>query len=250
MIYWREIKCLIFPLFFDKLQNNRLLMIDGPSGSGKSTTLKKTLKYLIRSVSALEEVEIFTPLRKLGEKWQKDIEQIFGEVFESQIKAIKISDKTYTLPSIGRTLYSHAFRQLELKPNLVYTFEPSTDLHKRFILSRIMKVYPYKGEAEKKEIENYGKKWKKKLGGKYDFTEMLEQVIEENIICSKIKWVFIDEFENLNFLQYKYLFKVFPNATIILIGDLLQSILSFGGVEFEFLKHLVQKIKEKGVFIP
>ena len=208
-----------FNKFAESTKTNRLTILDGPSGSGKSTNIKKIIE-----TSGLQpnQIEIFTSSRNLGRTWARRMCKYFN------------NDKI----RIGRTIYSHAYQALNLET--IFLMSPKTKAHQEYTNALVMK------NPKTPINKSYEKWWNNKKDGKLDFIDSLKEVIKQKIKSLQTKLVIIDEMENLTYLEYKYIFQVFPNAKILLVGDLFQSILSFAGSEYEVIEKLINYAKSKG----
>jgi DNA helicase-2/ATP-dependent DNA helicase PcrA len=80
--------------------------------------------------------------------------------------------------------------------------------------------------------------------------ELFEKI--KNAIGSDIKYIIVDESQDLNIAQYtfvKLLHEIFPNSYVVMVGDIKQSIYGFRGSEPKIINHFIKNFNPEIHFL-
>ena len=209
-------------------KGHQTFVITGSPGSGKTTLIKEIIK---ESNLPLDKILVLSPGKEVAQKNQKEVMGLFN---------MKPSKNN---PKVGRTIFSHGLEMTGGGVDSIYFRQPKTEIHQKFHLSRVLKNYKFESEHEKQKIVAYASEYEKLKDGRSDFTDLLIEPLASSTDTHH-ELVFLDEMQNSNYWTFNYLEKIFPNATIVIVGDEHQTILSFGGSDKELNVEIVKKIRK------
>ena len=257
------------------VKGNTLIMAG--AGSGKTTTIIHRILYLLENNVSPRNILFLTFTNKAAREAQNRL-SVLGE----QVHLLTAGTFHHfclrtmrRLPlHFGLEKYSVVDRdtQLSLMKNCRDAVMSKTETNLK--PTKILEVYSYvrnsllsaeqyfaqKVRLPKDIVENLQKIFelyeeKKKNNYYLDFDDMLfifseklEQTpqLKENI-CSLYHYVFVDEMQDTNPIQWKILKQVCDSTNIYCVGDEAQSIYSFRGANFENLHFFTEKIKDSQV---
>ena len=244
--------------------NEDILVVACP-GSGKTHTLIcKYLKMILNNVYKPEEVLIITFTKKAGNELINRLNNIFSN-YENINK----------LPYYIGTIHGLAYKILQEYNNIPYTILDDNE-YKTYInniinnnnVDKIVKnnifniieqtssIYPFnlKKIIKKNNLEKYYDEFnkiykiyqlKKKKENLIDFNDLM--ILFSNFLDNeksvlfkqKIKYVFFDEYQDINSIQNNILDKL--NCNVMLVGDDAQSIYSFRGSSIDYILNCNKK---------
>lgn len=229
-------------------------MIYGPPGTGKTTELKRIVK---------EELKRCTPNQIALSTFTKEgIAQI--------MRSLVADDFNEKYFPFCRTLHSLAFRLLSLnagntlskadykkiaeavnKHFLGYYTEDLQHTDDRYLhLYHLYRNNPNAAERFVLDVDQFeyemtveGYNKYKQQFGKFDYTDMLEWAIKEEVIAP-VKVAFIDEAQDLTTLQWRFVWSVFRNVERLYIaGDDDQAIYEWSGADVYAFNRTQGKIR-------
>ena len=235
-------------------EHDDILVIACP-GSGKTHTLIcKYIKIILNNIFKPEEILIITFTKKAGNELLNRLN-------------LMLPNK---LPYYIGTIHGLAFKILQEYNNINYTILDDTEYKKYInniinneedidkmvklnittIIEHVSSTYPFnlKKSLEKYNLEKYYNQFnkiykiyqqKKKKENIIDFNDLMllfSNYLENSksdIFKNKIKYVFFDEYQDINSIQNNILTKL--NSKLMLVGDDAQSIYSFRGSNIEYI---------------
>lgn len=191
--------------------NKKFIFILAGAGSGKTTTIVYKINFLLSKNTNLNILSItFT------NKASKEL--------RSRIKNENVDIETF-----------HSFCYKQIK-NVINKNVVSEDIIKNlFLENELLKISNYKNNKTSKKPKILSK-YKKYLDDNnlLDFDDMLliylEYINKNKILKKEYDYIFVDEFQDTNNIQYEILKKIIsPNTSILCVGDPDQSIYAFRG---------------------
>ncbi len=237
-----------------------ILVIAGP-GSGKTRVLTYRVAHLISKGVPEDEIMLLTFTNKAAKNMIQRIEKklnretkILGGTFH-HVANIFLRKYAHTLGyKSNYTIIDEADSVKLLKMILKEDYIDNKDLPKAEMLH---KIYSYSRNSmtsfreyveanlsgyldEMKSIDEIYEKYKKRKSNMMDFDDLLfnfHSIINSNqeilnSIKSKYKYIFVDEFQDTNKLQFEIIKKIYsPEHSLFVVGDDCQSIYSFRAAE-------------------
>ncbi len=218
--------------------NKILIVIAGP-GTGKTKTLISKIDYLLQKGENPKEIFAISFTNKACEQLKERIsnpdiniytfhslsKNIIENFYQKEIKVIDPEEQTTLVKNI---INSRKKIEIELffKNLLNFKQKKKVDIFKQEIL----------------QYNNYLKKY-----NLYDFDDLLFECVKilENGYSFKIKHLLVDEFQDINEIQYELIKNIVKNnANLFVIGDPNQSIYSFRGGSNKFFEKLSKDFRE------
>lgn len=195
------------------------------AGSGKTRVIVEKIKKLMNEGVSPNDILAITFTRKASQEMKSRLDH--------------------------NDLHIHTFHQLAyitLKEELKQTFEVATeDDLSSFTQEHILAVANYKNSMYKKKkpriYDHYQKILKQK--GLYDFDDLLinlYKALQRGMYRFSFRYIFIDEFQDTNILQYEVLKKMVRQHThLFAVGDPDQSIYRFRGASPKIIDRYVKE---------
>lgn len=135
------------------------------------------------------------------------------------------------------------------------------------IIDQTSNIYPYnlKSIIKKNNLENYNKEINliikkyndnKKKENIIDFNDLmilfnnfLKDNKKSNLFKNKIKYVFFDEYQDINSIQNNILLQFSEQSKIILVGDDAQSIYSFRGSSIDYILNFEKNFNNNKIYL-
>ena len=229
-----------------------LLVLAGP-GSGKTRVLTSRIAWLLSQDKAeANEILAITFTNQAADEISQRLQEALGQelprvsTFHSwayQLLKEGRLDKELLTP-IDEELAKDLFKDCAL--NLGHKAKEAGELYKT--LSKLRQEWPLNVDSVPTLNKLYGE-YRQQLHrlGVCDFDELILDALRllsddhdlRQELIAKIKWILIDEFQDVSPAQYELLKLLAPkNANITFVGDPCQSIYSFRGAEPELINHL------------
>jgi superfamily I DNA/RNA helicase len=235
---------------------SHLLIVAGP-GTGKTHTLTNRIGYVVEHFAKPEEILAITFTNKAAEEMRQRLVKLAGPAVQ------KMTVGTF-----------HAFclsllRQYHEQANLPPDFEILSEEEQRELAKEL---WPEKSAAERDALLEEILRWKAATGknstgtsdssglrtiydsalresGKLDFDDLLVEAIRlldensevRNEIHGSCRWIFVDEYQDLNPAQHLLLtLLVHENAILTAIGDPNQAIYGFRGADVTYFSRFAK----------
>ena len=218
-----------------------VLVLAGP-GTGKTKTLTEEITYLLKNNITEDKITAVTFTKQAATEMQERLKNILH---------------TDTLPEIS-TFHALGYKIITGKWGKDIKIINEND--KRFILEqigvpkkqlasvsgKISKVKNYLTDEIPEEIRDIFEKYSNytERFSLLDFDDLIYKAVDimrKDDFSSSIKWLLIDEFQDINPAQYEFMKLYAADALIFAIGDPNQSIYGFRGSD----NKLVDKFKEE-----
>lgn len=267
--------------YLDNLNENQkdaVKSVDGPvriiagPGSGKTKTIVSKITYILdNELAKPEEIVVFTFTNKAANEIKERIHSFTEKEIKNvytyhgwaarflRVEATKLGiDKNYIILDtydrsklIKNILKENADESIDLKETLsrfsVYSMDEKT--------KEIEKTKPYYSK-----ISNLYDKYveKKKEMNSFDFDDLLTEVaksLNENselrsYYQNKYKYIFVDEFQDTNPIQYGILKNITTNSSnITVVGDPDQNIYSWRGADIKIILDFKNDFKSTKTFV-
>ena len=183
------------------------IIYTAPAGGGKSTDLQAIMSERPFRTS---EMKVLTYVKALGKKWSTWYKKEFGEAHSKN----------------ATNFHAHAYALLGLSKEDVYlvpqeiSFSP---MYRKWVNTKIRKDFPLSPE-EKNELDAWEKEYKTLKDGRLEFLDFITEVLKQGLQDPFTKLLVVDEIQDLSYLFFDYIEKVFPNANKVFAGDLNQLI--------------------------
>lgn len=202
--------------------DNRFLFLLAGAGSGKTRVIVEKIKYVIESGINPKEILAITFTRKSAHEMKE------------RIKNSDIDIHTF-----------HQFCLIKLQ-DLGYPYKIIDEEKIPFNQEQLLKITRYKNSLYRKRKPFIYDKYQAYLNGNQlkDFDDLLHDFIKRVQLKTykpAYKYIFIDEFQDTNLLQYEVLKKMIIKETCVLaVGDPDQSIYAFRGAQSKIITQYVK----------
>ena len=248
-------------------KDDNILVIASP-GSGKTHTLiSRYISMVINDIIKPEETLLITFTKKSGMEMQNRLEKflpnklpfhvgslhglcykILNEYSNNNSTLLDEKDSSEIIKELSSNIPIFIKNKINNIIDQVSTKYP-LDLKQCLKKNNIDKYY--------KEINNIIKTYqqKKKKENLIDFNDLMVQFCKfldedkSNDFKNRIKYVFFDEYQDINPIQNYILLKLFDKSKFMVIGDDAQSIYSFRGSSVNFILDLNKSDKQKTYFL-
>lgn len=254
--------------------DKRVCVLAGP-GCGKTKTLVSKVIYLI-DIKLIDPstILLWTFSKKAIEEIRERLKKIFSYEIVNKIKI-------YNFHSFCYNFLNYYYRKSKKNNFIIYDQKDQEEIIRiisekleeslenkeiknivSFISlwkcesSIIEKIYQNEFKKMKRYFDLYQSYLEEKNG--LDFNDLIIKTIEiiENKqadqILKKISWILIDEFQDVNAVQFKLAKKIetiFKDCSIFLVGDPNQSIYGFQGANFEIINLIVKDEKWRKIYL-
>ncbi len=207
--------------------NERFLFLLASAGSGKTRVIVERIKHLVSKGVDPKKILAITFTKKASLEMQERIEN----------KEVNI-----------HTFHQFCFKRL--KEDFKITFEMFETTESPFKKEELLAIANYKNSLFKLVKPKTYDKYQDYLSANKlkDFDDLLLDFIQQIKIANRYKfdYIFIDEFQDTNILQYELLEKITGEETSVLaVGDPDQSIYSFRGSDSELISKFIINFKAK-----
>jgi DNA helicase II / ATP-dependent DNA helicase PcrA len=192
--------------------NEPFLFLLAGAGSGKTRVIVERIKYLISLNIMPEEILAITFTKKASIEMKE------------RINNINVNIQTF-----------HSFAYNILKKDFLLNFEMIDESKFDFYKEDLLEITKYKNSLYKKEKPKIYESYQKKLkeNNLKDFDDLLLDLLKKlqnKYHQYRFKYIFIDEFQDTNLLEYTLLKELISKDTnVIAVGDPNQSIYQFRG---------------------
>lgn len=234
------------------------LILAGP-GSGKTFVLTHHIKYLIEKGYSPESILVITFTKKAATEMKGRFERllpdaanrvVFGTFHSVFFRIIKI------FQNVSYEIISNE-KRLELLLSIVPSFEEASELGNqisRYKASINHDKFNFSSDGEReeflKEYDFYNDYlFENKLIDFDDILIIFNEILENKDILKALqkqfKYVCIDEFQDINEVQYKALYTMFKTSgNIFCVGDEDQSIYGFRGSNIFIMRRFLDDFKD------
>ena len=219
------------------------IIVEAGPGTGKTYTLvKKVEKFLTENPQNSSKTAVITFTQKAAEELKERLKSIKSEIFISTFHTLGkyvLSLKNENIKIISKAKEKEILKLLGVK-------NPSSILEKLEYAINTFKI-----DEDIKEIgEKYYKyKRENKL---YSIEDLIYEAIkllkEDEDLRDTFNYFFIDEFQDINALQYKFI-KSFNIKSLFVIGDKKQNIYEFRGSNYRFFDILEKEFNAKKFYL-
>ena len=203
------------------------IIYTAPAGGGKSTDLQNTMAARPFRPA---EMRILTYVKALGNKWATWYKKQFGESYAGN----------------ATSFHAHAFSMLGLDKDEDVFFVPEqikfSPIYKLWVNTQLRKDFKITAE-QKQELDAWEKEYKTLKAGRLEFLDFITEVLRRGLQDPFTKLLVVDEIQDLSYLFFEYIERVFPNANKVFAGDLNQLIYTFAGADYDFIVDYIKKCK-------
>lgn len=204
---------------------DRFIFLLAGAGSGKTRTVIEKIKSLLKKEVKPKDILAITFTKKAAEEMRKRLN----------------NDKVNI-----NTFHGFCYEKLEEKGYQVSIIDPFDCPFSKY---EILEISNYKNSLSKKKSPASYYKYEKHLQniGKIDFDDLLIMFLKYNKkLDLNYKYIFIDEFQDTNELQYKILQKlIHKNSYVFAVGDPDQSIYRFRGANYKIIDRYIKDYNAK-----
>lgn len=232
------------------MANKQFVMVHGSAGTGKSHRLAEFVTRLIKQGVSVNEIA-FISFTKKGT--YRGVELIRDSLAKDGI----------TVPEFKyfRTIHGICYQLLEIQKGSITTGNDTKEIadmlgytgketHRNIVSDALIREGRQDGDGYGQIIqsENFSElytAWKKNAG-KIDFSDMLRLVIERELCIPEVKYLFVDEVQDITVTQWEVIFNVFKQAELITLGgDINQFIYGWAGASPDFITKLIADIPKE-----
>ncbi len=225
-----------------------VLVVAGP-GTGKTLTIVRRIAYLLAKGARPEEIVAITFTNRAASELKERI-----RIFHGDLKGLFAGTFHLFGLRIIKDTWGDEFsilsreEQLEVIKGVSGSGRPSSIIER---ISRIKNLLDEPDDRIKKIMEDYQEALQKKRALDFDdiiirAIDLLKDPSNQNRYRKTIKYIIVDEYQDINPLQYRLL-KAFSIERIFAVGDPDQSIYSFRGANvknfLDFEKEYPQAIR-------
>ncbi len=208
--------------------NERFLFLLAGAGSGKTRVIIERIKHLINQGVSVDEILGLTFTHKAAKEMVERINQKDVQLYTFHQFALK------SLKSMTHYPY-----QIYIEEDQLFTKEQHLAITKyknSYFKTKKPKCY----DAYQLQLSTYHKK---------DFDDLLidfYHLLDKRSIKLNYRYIFVDEFQDTNFLQYMTLKKLIKKDTHVLcVGDPDQSIYQFRGAQAKIINQYIKDYQAK-----
>jgi DNA helicase-2/ATP-dependent DNA helicase PcrA len=208
--------------------NERFLFLLAGAGSGKTRVIIERIKHLIHSGVPVDNILGLTFTHKAAKEMQERINQQEVQLY---------------------TFHQYALKSLKNMSNYPYQIYNEED--KLFSKDQHLAITKYKNSYFKTKKPKCYDEYQLKLSTyhKKDFDDILidfYHLLDQHSSKLNYQYIFVDEFQDTNYLQYMILKKLIGKETHVLcVGDPDQSIYQFRGAQAKIISQYIKDYQAK-----
>lgn len=242
--------------------NNHTLVLASP-GSGKTAVLTRRIGYLLDNGINSYEIVAFTFTKRAASEMKYRISKMLNGRVLDNISTFH----SYCFTYLKMYNYNHVIIiDEEEQSKIIKELIEKYNLHKNIleglkVISSVkngMKIFaPTYFEQKENIILYYEYEKYLKYQNKMDFDDMnlkllkalKEDISFKEIVVSNIKYILVDECQDLNQIQYELLKELSVNANIFMVGDTDQSIYEWRGSDINLIKEYINEFNPEIVYL-
>lgn len=208
--------------------NEPFLFLLAGAGSGKTRVVIERIKYLLKEGVEVKAILALTFTNKAANEMKE-------RIGNSEIAI--------------HTFHQYCFQQL--KKTKRYDYDIYQEREQDFSKEIMLEISKYKNSYFKTKKPKYFERYQSylKSNNLKDFEDLLIDFLEENLKSKNRRhydYIFIDEFQDTNELQYMILKTLIDDTTNVLcVGDPDQSIYAFRGAKTQIINQFIKEYKAK-----